>query len=470
MVAIETDVVVLGVGTSGEDLCLRLLDAGVDVVGVEANLLGGECPYWACIPSKMMIRAAHLLAEARRIDGVAGQVTVEPDWSPVAARVREQATGGWDDGVAVSRFGAAGGTFLRGRGRFTGPDTVVVGDDEITAHRGVVVATGSLPAVPPIPGLADIAYWSTHELIACQELPASLLVLGGGAVGCELSQVMARFGVDVTIVEGQDRLLAAEEPEAGATVEAALTADGVTVRTGARVTEAEERDGRLTLTLDDGTVLAAERLLVATGRRLDPSDLGLEHTAAEVTAGGAIVTDDRLRAAPGIWAMGDVTGQAMFTHMALHQGAVIAADLLGQDPPPAADLIPRVTFTDPEVGAAGLTEEVARAAGLDIVVSVKAVGATFRGWLHGPGADGVLKLVVDRATGRLVGALSVGPRGGEVLGALMVAMVGEVPLASLRNSVFPFPTFYGGIGEMIGAYGRGLEQVIEPGFEPLLDP
>lgn len=470
MAAIETDVVVLGVGTSGEDLCLRLLDGGLDVVGVEANLLGGECPYWACIPSKMMIRAANLIAEARRVNGMAGRAVVEPDWAPVAARVREQATGGWDDSAAVDRFGANGGTFLRGHGRFTGSATVVVGDDEVAARRGVVIATGSVPAVPPIPGLDALPFWSTHDVIACENLPDSLLVLGGGAVGCELGQVMARFGVDVTIVEGSDRLLPAEEPEAGEVLEAALSAEGIKVCTGSAVTAAGQDDGRLILTLDDGSVLGAERLLVATGRRLDPSGLGLSHTAVEITDRGAVLTDNRQRAAPGIWAMGDITGEAMFTHVAMHQGNTIAADLLGEDPPPVSQLVPRVTFTDPEVAAVGLTEKEANEAGIDVAISVKPLGATFRGWLHGGDGHGIIKLLVDRSDGCLVGALCAGPSGGEVLGALWVAMAGGVTLAELRNSVYPFPTFHGAIGEMIGATGRGLQKVIQPGFEPLTQP
>jgi len=195
---LDVDVVVVGVGTSGEDLSLRLLAAGLDVVGIEASLVGGECPYWACLPSKMMIRGANLLQEARRLDGMAGHADVTPDWSPVAARVRAEATGGWDDSVAVERFGQRGGHLVRGYGKLTGPKTVTVGDHSFTAGRGIVIATGSRPAIPPIPGLADVDYWTTHDVIAAETLPVSIIVLGGGAVGCELGQVLSRFGVKVT--------------------------------------------------------------------------------------------------------------------------------------------------------------------------------------------------------------------------------------------------------------------------------
>ena len=466
----QSDVIVIGVGTGGEDLSLQLLDAGLSVVGIEASLVGGECPYWACIPSKMMIRAANLLQEARRVDGIAGTVEVTPDWSLVAARIRAEASGGWDDSVAVRRFEDRGGRLVHGRARFVGPMTVRVDELEVTAERAVVVATGSQPVIPPIPGLDEISVWTTHDVIAAEALPTSLLVLGGGAVGCELSQVLARFGTDVTIVEGQDRLLPAEEPEVGEVIEQVFADEGIGVRTGARVEQVAEHDGLVVATLTDGTTLAAERLLVATGRRVDTSGLGLDAAGITTSPSGFIDVDDRCRAATGVWAMGDVTGRAMFTHVAIHQGAVIRADILDEDPTPADySTLPRVTFTDPEVGSAGLTEAEARADGIDVAVIVKPVPATFRGWLHAAGNAGVIKLVVDRSTGRLVGATSAGPHGGEVLAMLSTAIGAEVPVDRLRHMIYPYPTFHGGIGEAIGAYGRGIGSLLDP-TPPLLDP
>jgi len=466
----EVDVVVLGVGTGGEDLALQLTGAGLVVVGIEAALLGGECPYWACIPSKIMIRAANLLQEARRVEGIAGRAEVTPDWAPVAARIREEATGEWDDSFAVARFEESGGRFVRGWGRFTGPHTVSVGEDSFTARKGIVVATGSKRAVPPIPGLADVDFWTTHDVIQADPLPEALIVLGGGAVGCELGQALSRFGVGVTIVEGQDRLLPMEEPEASEVVASVFEAEGITVNTGAKVERVARNGEVIEVTLEGGARLAAEKLLVATGRIVDLSDLGLEHAGLDVST-RYLEVDDRLRATDGIWAMGDVTGKAMFTHVALYQGAIIAAHILGEDPPVADyESLPRVTFTDPEVGSVGLTEAAARQKGLDVAVSVKYVAATFRGWLHGPGNDGVIKLIVDREEDVLIGATAVGPHGGEVLGFLSVAVHEKVPLANLRHMVYAFPTFHGAIGSSIGAFGRGTGRVLDPEFEPLADP
>ena len=460
----EVDVVVIGVGTAGEDLALQLLDAGLEVAGIEPQLVGGECPYWACIPSKMAIRASNLIAEARRVNGVAGQVQVTPDWSNVATRIRQEATADWDDSSAAARFESKGGRLVRGWGRLTGPSTVSTDEESFTARIGVVVATGSKPAIPPIPGLNDVAYWTTHDAIAADSLPETLVILGGGAVGCELGQVFSRFGVEVAIVEGQDRLLPLEEPETSRLIASVLESEGIEVRTGARVEEASNRDGRIELTLEGGAGISADRVLVATGRRVDHSQLGLD--AAGIDASTRFIeVDDRMRAGDAIWAMGDVTGKAMFTHTALHQSAVIVADILGIDSTPIDyRSLPRVTFTDPEVGAVGLTEMQAREQGLDIAVAVKDVPSTFRGWLHDTGNQGMIKLVIDTTTGTLVGATVVAPNGGEVLGLLTLAVHQRVPVDALRQMTYAFPTFHGGVGEALGAYARGTGKVIDPTY------
>ena len=458
----QTDVIILGMGTCGEDLGLRLAGAGLDVLGVEAGLLGGECAYWACIPSKMMIRAADLLQEARRVEGVAGHAQVTPDWTPVAKRIRAEASGDWDDTVAVGRFEERGGRFVRGRGRFVDARTVAVDDQSFAATRGIVVATGSKPVIPPIPGLDDVEYWTTHDAIKVEELPESMIVLGGGSVGCELGQVFSRFGVDVTIVEGRDRLLPSEEAEAGDVVEAAFRAEGIALQVGARVERVEARGSEVVVRLGGGVELVADRLLVATGRAVDLGGLGLEAAGLE-GSGGVLDVDDHARAAEGIWAMGDVTGKGNFTHVALYQSSIVAADILGEHLRPADyTAVPRVTFTDPEVGAVGMSEADARAAGVDVVTTVKSLPASFRGWLHGPGNEGVIKLVVDRGAGVTVGATSVGPRGGEVLGLLSAAVYAKIPVADLRGMIYAFPTFHGAVGEAFGAYGRGLQDVLDP--------
>ena len=458
------DVIVLGVGTCGEDLSLRLMGAGLKVVGIEAALVGGECAYWACLPSKVMIRAANALQEARRVDGLAGHAEVVADWAPVAARVRTEVTGGWDDSTAVRRFESHGGRLIHGRGRVSGSRSVTVDGETLTARIGVVIATGSQPSIPNIPGLDGVSCWTTHDVIAAETLPESLIVLGGGAVGCELGQVLSRFGVKVTIVEANDRLLPAEEPEASDVLAAAFASEGIEVRAGAAAEKVESRDGAFVVSLSGGDAVKAERLLVATGRRANVSGIGLESVGVD-TARGSLPVDDKLRAGDGFWAMGDVTGKAMFTHVALYQSAIVAADILGEAHSPARyDAVPRATFTDPEVGSVGMTEADAREAGMDVVVAVKQLPATFRGWLHVAGG-GVIKLVAERTTGVLVGATAAGPHGAEMLGMLSLAVHARVPLGEMRSMIYAFPTFYGAIGEAVGAYGRGLATVIDPTYE-----
>jgi pyruvate/2-oxoglutarate dehydrogenase complex dihydrolipoamide dehydrogenase (E3) component len=356
---------------------------------------------------------------------------------------------------------------VHGYGKLAGPRTVIAGDESFTARIGVVIATGSKPAIPPIPGLAEVDYWTTHDVMQAESLPKSLIVLGGGAVGCELGQVLRRFGVDVTMVEAADRLLPAEEPEASQAVQAAFSDEGIQVVTGTAAQQVLAREGSIVVRLEGDTEVAGERLLVATGRMVDLDDLGLE-SAGLSSAAKYIQVDERMRAADGIWAMGDVTGKGMFTHVALYQSAIIATHILGEDHPPARyDAVPRAIFTDPEVGAVGMTEADALAAGLDVAIIVKQLPATFRGWLHGAGY-GIIKLIADQKTGALLGGTVAGPHGAEMLGLLGLAVHAHISIAELRSMIYTFPTFYGGFGEAVGAYGRGLSTVIDPtyhGFE-----
>ena len=367
----EADVVVVGLGPGGEAVAEDLADAGLDVVGIDAELVGGECPYWGCIPSKMMVRASELLAEGRRIPGRAGSSVVTPDWAPVAARVRD-ATDTWDDRLAVERLEAKGARFLRGWARVTGPSTVEIDGQTVTARRALVLGTGQRAFVPPMFGA--VPHWTNRELIEADAVPSSLLVIGGGSVGLELGQVMARFGCAVTIVEAGVRLAGAEEPEASALITGVLRAEGVEVHIGATV-ERVDRFGAAgaRVELAGGTVLQAERLLVATGRRSDLHALGVAVLGLDEDARGLPV-DGRMRVRPGVWAVGDVTGKGAFTHVAAYQARLCVADILGH-PLPDADYraVPRVTFTDPEIGSVGATEAQALQHGGDVVVFSESV-------------------------------------------------------------------------------------------------
>ena len=365
MTAHEVDVVVLGMGPGGEDAAGRLATAGLSVAGVEDRLVGGECPYWGCIPSKMMIRAANLLAEGRRVPGLAGRSEIYPDWAPVAHRIRKEATDNWDDKVAVDRFTSKGGTLFRGHGTITGPGEVTVGGDVLRARRAIIINTGTHPFVPPIDGLAGTPYWTNREAIEATEVPGSLVVLGGGFIGAELSQVFARFGARVTVIEDSGRLLPPEEPEAGALLAEVFGREGIDVRTGTTA-QAVRHDGTaFTLALSDGTEVTGDALLVATARRTDLPGIGAGVVGVDESA-HTIPVDDHLRAAPGVWAIGDITGHGAFTHMSMYQANIVVADILGEEVSPAEyHAVPRVTFTDPEIGSVGLSEAQALERGLD---------------------------------------------------------------------------------------------------------
>ena len=446
----EVDVIVIGMGIGGEAVASKVAEAGLQVIGIESDLVGGECPYWGCIPSKMMIRGANLLAEARRIEGVAGKAEVSPDWTPIAQRIREQATDNWNDQVAVDRYVDKGGFFIRGRGRITAPKTVEVNGTTYTARIGVVVAAGTNPAVPPIPGLADVDYWTNRQAMQVETLPHSLVVLGSGAIGAELAEVFARFGVQVSIVEALDRLMPREEPEVGELMREVFESEGISVHVGAMATQVGEDDGEIVVTLDNGTEVRGEKLLVATGGRTNVEGLGLDNVGIELDS-PYVPVDDHLQVADGLWAVGDITGKGLFTHIAAYQAPIAAASILGEEHAPADyRAMPRVTFTDPEVGSVGLTEQEARGAGLNVAVATQNVPWSARGWLHSAGNEGIIKLVVDADRDVLVGATSVGPHGGEVLGMLTLAVHGELPVSTLSSMIYAYPTFHRGVEDALG--------------------
>ena len=448
----EVDVVVIGMGPGGEDVGARLARAGLDVVGVDGRLVGGECPYYACVPTKAMIRATDALQEARRVPRLAGAADVTPDWSLVAARIRDEITANWNDQAAVDRFENAGGKFVRGWGRLTAPREVTVarpdGTDEVfTARRGVVLNTGTDPAVPAIDGLAETPYWTNRDAVTVEAVPGSLVVLGGGPVGCELAQVFSRFGAAVTIVQHADRLVPADEPEAGELLATAFKDEGITVRTGLSAARVSYETGQFEIKLDNGETITADRMLVAAGRRTDMKALGIGAVGLDDSARGVTV-DERMRATDGLWAIGDITGHGAFTHMSMYQARIAAADILAADDAETADYraTPRVTFTDPEIGSVGLSEAEARARGLNVRTGIAQLPTdTTRGFIHKVGNQGFIKVVEDADRGILVGATSAGPNGGEVLGALVVAVHAEVPTKLLSQMIYAYPTFHRGI-------------------------
>ncbi len=459
----DFDLIVLGLGPGGEEVAGKIAASGQTVLGIDERLVGGECPYFGCIPSKMILRGADVLGESRRVNQLAGQASDEPDFGPVATRIRDEATDDWDDTVAVERLEKQGAKFARGTGRLAGRDDsgrlrVEVNGETHTAGS-VVVATGTSPAIPPIDGIADQPdgvdgrLWTNRDILKTRVAPRSMVVIGGGVISCELAQGMARFGTAVTIVEGSARLLAREEPEAGEVLAAVFEREGLTVRTGVSVEKVADGGDGVVVTLSDASSVTGEKLLVAAGRRPNLPAVGLDSVGLDPEAHSLDVNEHmQVVGVDGLFAIGDVTAKGPFTHVSMWQARVLSAHLQGRDEPFGGyHGLAWATFTDPEVGRVGLTEQDARDKGLTVRVGLQQLAANTRGWIHGPGNDGFIKVVEDVDRGVLVGATVVGPYGGELIGMLTLAVHAEVPVHQMLTMHYVFPTLHRGVLEALQA-------------------
>jgi pyruvate/2-oxoglutarate dehydrogenase complex dihydrolipoamide dehydrogenase (E3) component len=454
----EFDVVCLGGGVAGEAIAVGLQGSGLTLAVVERELVGGECPYWGCVPSKTLLRSGETLTEADRARVLAAsRVEWSVDFPKVSTRVLWMARN-LDDTRPAAAMEATGAKLFRGEGTLTDARTIKVKSEELIARRAVVIANGSTAAIPAIPGLDSVDFWTNRQAAIPRELPVSLAVLGGGAIGVELGQAFARLGCRVHIIEAGPTFLGLEEPEAGAALRPHLEGDGIMLTIGDPCVAVEQpmmgpsrERSSVVIHLKSGATIRADRLLVATGRGAHPEAGGAGRRPPNAEAwraarlpqterGWLKVDPSTLEAQPGVFGAGDVTGLGGFTHLAYYHGQIVAQRLRGMDARADHTAVPRVTYTDPEVAAVGLSEAAARTKGIDVVIANADPAETARGYIH-DFHRGALKLVADRDRGVLVGATLVTPRAGEILGELILAIKLGTSLQALADVIHPFPAF-----------------------------
>lgn len=431
----DYDAIVLGAGTAGEVVAWTLHEAGMSVAVIERELIGGLCAYWGCMPSKTLLRPGDIAWQGEHGVGTNRQGL---DWSEIAP-YRNYMVRDWNDSKQVKGFQEAGITFRRGDARITGPGQVQVDGETLTGRR-LIISTGSENSIPPIEGLREAGYWTNREATSFQEIPKSVLVIGGGAIGSELGQALRHYGAKVTIVEEADHLLGRESADAARYLQGQFETDGIVLHLGRRVTKVERTDSGRTATLDDGTRLSAEHVLAVTGRHALIDNLGLDAIGIHPDKGG-IECDEHCRASQDVWAAGDVTGVAMYTHVASYQARIVADDILGR--PRVADYtgIPRVTFTQPEVASVGITDPKQGPDGMEVVTAQTELGDMARTETYGKGYSGALCLLADRHHKVLVGAWAVGPLAGEWIQWATLAIRARVPVHVLEDTILAFPTF-----------------------------
>ena len=431
------DVIVIGMGPGGEVAAGRLLATGRHVAVIERELIGGECAYWACIPSKTLLRPLEARHEVER---AAGTSRPHLDW-PALRDYRDYMIRHLDDAAQVEGYEKQGATVIKGMAQLAGPGRVDVDGRTLEAAH-VIVATGSNPVRPPIEGLEEAEVWTNREATNLRDIPRRVLLIGGSAVGVELGQFFVRMGAETTIVQRADRLIDREEPRVGELVRHALETDGAVVHTGRQVARVRRAGEGATVTLDDGTDVGTDVIVLGAGRRPSTAGLNLQSVGIKPDDRGAVPTNELCRVTDGVWALGDVTGIALFTHVAMYQGRVVADNILGRERRASYEGIPRVVFADPEIGAVGLTAEQARSRGFDVAsVEIELPDAIARPWTYERDPVGNLGLVADRTRRVLVGAWAVAPLAGEWIHQAALAIRTQIPIDVLLDQVAQYPTY-----------------------------